>query len=108
MYLKKTKKIYAHSLMKEIKEMKGMENPTANQVLEHLLGDADGWIASNYTVRAYEDIKTTTIQRLNALWVYPLYVLIVAPIKWVLTGCTGVKTESRFYGILKFLLGDPK
>lgn len=108
MYLKKTRKVYSHAVLKEMKEHQGIDNPTANQVLAHLLGDADGWIASDYTVRVYEEVKTNPIQRLNAVWVYPIYALIVAPIKWILTGRTGVRTESRFYSVLKFLLGDPK
>lgn len=108
MYLKKTKRVYSHAVLKEIKEHKGIENPTVNQVLSHLFGDEDGWVASDYTVRAYEKVKTNPIQRLNTIWVYPLYALIVAPVKWIVTGDTGVKTESRFYGVLKFLLGDPK
>lgn len=108
MYLKKTKRVYSHAVLKEIKEHEGIENPTVNQVLSHLLGDEDGWIASNYTVRAYEKVKTNPIQRLNAIWVYPLYALVVAPIKWIVTGSTGVETESRSYRLLKLLLGDPK
>lgn len=97
---------YTHVILKEIKDMRGIENPTGEQILEHLFGDYDGWVRSNYTVKVYDNVKTNFMQRINALWVYPCYAVFVAPIKWVVTGRAGVETESKAYRVLKFLLGN--
>ena len=103
MMLHKTKKIYKSKIRKELGK-----NPTAEDVLTHLFGDQDGWINSNYSITEYETTKVRPIHRINAIWVYPIYFLLIAPVRWVIFGQTGVKTTSKFYSILEFLLGDPK
>ena len=95
-------------VMEELKNDRGIKNPSAEQVLSHLFGDYDGWVASKYTVRRYKDVKSNAVQRFNALWVYPLYFVFVAPVKWLVTGYTGVESESRARKVLEFLLGDPR
>lgn len=106
MYLKKTKTPYKHVILQEIKDGRGIEKPTGEQVLEHLFGDYDGWRASKYTVKVYDRSDTNFIQRINALWVYPCYAVFIAPIKWVVTGHAGVETETKAYKVLRFLLGN--
>lgn len=101
-------KPYRHKILEEIKLHRGIEKPSADQVLEHLFGDYDGWVASKYTVRRYKDVKTNFIQRFNALWVYPSYFIFIAPVRWLLVGHTGVERESRAWKVLEFLLGDPR
>lgn len=101
-------KPYKHKILAEIKEQRGIENPSAGQLLEHLFGDYDGWVASKYTVRKYKSVKTNAIQRFNALWVYPCYFVFVAPIRWLIAGHTGVETEPRAWKVLEFLLGNPR
>ena len=105
---RENQKPYKHVILKEIKEMRGIKNPSADQILEHLFGDYDGWVASKYTVRRYKKVKTNFIQRFNALWVYPLYFIFIAPVRWLVVGHTGVETESRAWKVLEFLLGDPR
>lgn len=101
-------KPYKHKILEEIKNDRGIENPTAEQILDHLFGNYEGWVASDYTVRKYKSVKTNVIQRFNALWVYPCYFVFVAPIRWLMVGYTGVPTESRAWKILEILLGDPR
>ena len=108
MLQRKDLKPYNHKILEEIKTNRGVDNPTGEQVLEHLFGDYDGRIASEYTVREYKRVKTNAIQRFNALWVYPCYFLLIAPVRWLVVGSTGVKRESRAWKVLEFLLGDPR
>lgn len=106
MYIKKMKTPYKHVILQEIKEGRGIENPTGKQVLDHLFGDHEGWRASKCTVKVYDRVETNFIQRVNALWVYPCYAIFIGPVKWLITGHIGVETESRAYKALKFLLGN--
>jgi hypothetical protein len=100
-FLRKTTKPYKHLIKKELEK-----NPTADDVLEHLFGDRDGWVNSRYTIREYTESKANIIQRINLLWVWPCYMILIAPFKWILTGSTGVKSESKSMKVLKFLLGE--
>lgn len=103
----KSQSVYRREVLKELKE-RGYDNPTGEQVLDHLFRDLDNNNHSKYTVRQWKQTEVNTLQRFNALWVYPLYAVCIAPFKWLLTGDTGVKTESKAYRTLKFLLGEPK
>ena len=98
---RKTTKPYKHLIRKELGK-----NPSANDVLDHLFGDCDGWVNSSYTIRKYEKSDSNLIQRLNRFWAYPLFLLFIFPIKWVFTGVWGCETESKTMKVLKFLMGD--
>lgn len=99
----KTVKPYKSEVMKELRE-RGLENATASEILDHFFGDYDGWVCSDYTIRKYEPVKETLMQRFNLLWVYPLF-LIAAPFRWLIFGRAGFKTESRTYRIIEKLIG---
>ncbi len=99
--LVKTRKPYRHLILQELGD-----NPTAEDVLDHLFGNRDGWVNSDYTVREYVPVKSNLLQRVNVLWVYPLLLAVVCPVKWLLTGRYGFKTESSLYRGICFLLGD--
>jgi hypothetical protein len=99
--LVKTKAPYRYMVEKELSE-----NPTANDVLDHLFGDADGWVTSDYTVSKYVESKNNPIHRINLLWVFPCYFIFIAPIRWIITGSAGVKNESRTAKILRFFIGE--
>ena len=101
MILVKTKRPYKHAIKSELKK-----NPTADDVLCHLFGDGDGYIKSRYTIREYESAKSNAIQRINVLWFIPIYAIFIAPIRWIATGSTGLKTESKAYKIARWLIGD--
>ena len=95
--------LIAQELNKKESELTGVE------VLDHLFGhhNNDYQPKSRYTLRRYKQVKTKKIHRINAIWVYPLWIVLIAPIKWLLTGKTGVQTESKAYRVLRFLLGNP-
>lgn len=99
----KTENPYKHQIMKELKEH-GLENAKPSEILDHLFGDSYGRVQSRYTIRRYTEVKTTTLQRFNLLWVYPLF-LIAAPFRWILFGEVGFKTESATYRLLEKLIG---
>ena len=105
MILKKTKKPFKSMVRKEIVESYG-EKFTGEQVLSHLFGDCDGWINSNYEIYRYEKTKKTIINRLNSVWVYPVYAAFIAPVKWIVTGSTGVESDTKMYNLLVWLLGE--
>jgi hypothetical protein len=93
---------YQHAIKQELKEA-GIDNPTANDVLLHLFGDYDGWKNSDYTLYKYKRCDRTILQRINGLWIIPCYIILVAPIKWLLTGEAGMKTESKAYKLINKL-----
>ena len=99
--LVKTKIPYKRVIKDELNK-----NPTADDVLCHLFGDGDGYINSRYTIREYESAKSNAIQRINVLWFIPIYAVFIAPVRWIITGSTGLKTESKSYKIAKWLIGN--
>lgn len=102
-----TNEAYRSVIENELKEQIG-ENFTANDVLDHFFGDKnnDYRCYSRYTLRRYVKPSQSAIQRINILWVWPLYAALVAPIKWVITGSTGVRSESIAGRALSWLLGS--
>lgn len=105
MLLKKTKKPYKSMIRKEVVDSYG-EKFTGEQVLSHLFGDCDGWINSDYKIYRYEKTKKTTLNRVNALWVYPFYATLIAIPKWIFTGHTGVEDNTKMHKVLCWLLGE--
>lgn len=84
-------------ILDEIK--KEIPNPTAKEALEYILGDKDGWGGDTYVVCRYmQCTKRSLIQRLNALWFYPLFIISV-PFQFVIYGKIGAK-RSSFLGKL--------
>ena len=99
--LAKTKRPFKSLIKKELPE-----NATADDVLTHLFGDVDGWINSDYTVREYEpECKSNVIQRILWLPILILLIVIICPLKWLITGRYGLKTESKIYEFINFLTG---
>mgnify|MGYP003667186821 CR=1 FL=1 len=98
---RKTTKPYKHLIKKELGK-----NPTADDVLDHIFGDYEGYVNSRYTIREYVKSDSNLAQRLNRFWAYPLFLLFVFPLKWVFTGVWGCESESKTMKVLKFLMGD--
>jgi len=98
--LAKTKKPYKSLIKAELSK-----DATADDVLDHLFGDQDGWVASNYTVREYEEVKTNMAQRFATPFVWIFLLCILCPLIWVFTGRYGFKTESLTYKIYKITTG---
>lgn len=104
MFKRKYRKPYKHLILEDLEKDHRVTNlESAEQVLDHLLGD--GGSATKYHLKEYVQPKANPVQRLNLLWVWPLYALTVAPVMWVITGDTGLKAESRAYGVLMWLIG---
>ena len=93
---------HRHIIEKEMKERYG-ENYTKQQLLDYLFDDDSN---GEYVVipRFYEYEKRTVIQRLNHLWVIPLW-LSVCWIKWIFTGETGIHQESKAGKFLSKIIG---
>ena len=82
-----------------LKEVGG--NPTADEVLDYLLGDDNR--NSDYAVYKYEYNKRTALNRINMLWVFPLF-LCSLPLQWLFTGSTGVSRHSKIGKIVNRLV----
>jgi len=99
--LAKTKKPYKSLIKAELQK-----GATADDVLDHLFGDRDGWINSDYTIREYEEVRTNIVQRIATPFVWLTFVIILCPAKWIVSGRYGFKTESKMYKLFKFLTGE--
>ena len=73
------------------------DNFSADDLLEYLLED------NGYSIKKYEHTQKNIFNRINTLWVYPLF-LIMVPFQWLLCGDTGFKRESRIGRVLDFLV----
>lgn len=93
------------SLIKEYKEDNDGKEPTGKEMLEHLLGDSEGWSNSDYTLERYKysTKNRSVLQRLNWLWVYPLF-LITTPFQWIFTGNVGLSKNSRIGRVVDKLI----
>lgn len=80
---------------------------TQDIILNHLCGYYDSHSESElrvvYRVNPY--IKKTAAQRINTLWFFPLYMLLVAPIKYIITGETGVDRYSKIGRLIERIIG---
>lgn len=70
---------------------------SASDLLDYLLEDCE------YSIRKYERTHKSIFNRINMLWVYPLF-LLQMPFQWLLCGDTGFKRESRIGKVLNFLV----
>ncbi len=98
---RKRRQIYY--MHKQIKNEVG-KNPTADEVLNHLLGDSNGWNDSDYVIYKYEyNQKRSLFNRLNYLWVWPLFILSI-PFVWIFTGDYGLKRTSKIGSVVDWLI----
>lgn len=82
---------YKHQIEKDFKESHLPQ--TINGLLDFLCDDEE---RGDYRVYHLNDVyeKTTLKQRLNVLWLVPVW-WIIAPFKWVFTGKAGVSQHSK-------------
>lgn len=90
--LEQKKKRQSYYMKREILEDLG-DNPTADQVLDYLLGDQDGH-RSDYNVYKYEYGKRSLKNRVNMIWVYPIF-LISIPFQWLIIGEIGISKNTK-------------
>lgn len=100
---KRARQAYKHELKKDFQDNKYLPQ-TVDGLLEYLF-DQDVHY-NGYVV--YQDKesydKNTVGQRLNRLWVVPIW-FVIAPFKWLLTGESGVNQHSKFGGWLAKITG---
>ena len=81
------------------------DNPTANDVLDHLLGNKDNWNMSEYVLHRYDHKnKQTFANRLNLLWFYPVFILTI-PFQYLILGQIGVSRNSKIGKVINWLTG---
>ncbi len=84
----------------ELKEY-GIDNPTADDVLNHLI-EREG----DYEINCYVDNGTTLFNRINYIWITPIYFIFIAPFMWIKNGRVGAKRDSLLGRFLVFMLGE--
>ena len=77
------------------------KDASVEDVLNHLFGDDDN--SSDYVVYKYVHSDRTLLNRLNLIWVWPLF-LISMPFQWLITGNTGVTRNSKIGRIVNTLV----
>lgn len=92
------------------KDMKNTLNGcnTAKEVLDFLFGTYNDDYQHDYVVkrRFYTTGgKTTIINRLNCLWVYPVFILLI-PFRFVLFGSYQINEDSKLGMVLIKLIGE--
>lgn len=106
----KLKEIEKYQVKKNNKES---DIDKAEILLDIIFGTTDDayWGAeSKYVVkhRYGNRDKSTVFNRINSLWVYPLFILIIAPLRWVMMGDHSVSEDSRLGKILIKIIGPLK
>lgn len=103
---KKQRNVYRHEIKSEIKEQKIKD---IEGVLDLIFGDYENEWANKYVLkyRHFSEPKATIINRINFLWVCPIFYMI-APFRWVMFGEYQLNEDSRFFKIIKWLIGEPK
>lgn len=93
---------WSHLLKSELIEQSGGDKATVESICKTLFSEDSYW-----TVELDKEYKgATPLQRFNYLWVFPLYLVFVAPIQWLRTGHTGLRTNSKFYNLISKLTGE--
>lgn len=102
---KRRKDFYSiNEIIEETRNCKDIKSPTANDVLEYLLGDSDNWCGSDFVVYKYEAITARSlVQRINTIWFYPLFILTV-PFQYLIHGNVGINRNSRIGKIVNWLV----
>ncbi len=92
------------TIIKETKDTNGTDNPTAKEVLEYMIGDSDNWTNGDYVVYKYAKTKRRNfIQRVNMLWVYPLFVITI-PLQYLFLGDWGLNRNNKVGKIVDWLV----
>lgn len=94
---------YKHKILAEA----GGDKATVESLCDVIFGK-DQYDDPKYIVRyrwnPYEE--STPLNRFNMLWVWPLFVVFVAPVMYIKHGHTGVRKETKLGQILVKLIGE--
>ena len=87
-------KAYQIDLLRDFKDYPYL--PKTPEGLIEFLFDDENEIGSDYVVYRYKERydKTTLSQRLNRVWVLPIW-FIISPFKWLATGSSGVNQQTK-------------
>ncbi len=89
-------------IMEELNERRG-EN-SAEELLTMLLGDGcEEGAHWKFRLFKYDESNRSFINRLNMVWVYPLYIVTI-PFQWLILGRSGVDRNSLLGRALNYLL----
>ena len=98
-----TRKLYKHEFLQQVKkyDCKNIDD------VVNLIFDDDNYDCPDMIIkyRWPDPISSTILNRINALWVYPLFIIII-PFRYVLFGNYKVDEDSKLYKILIALLGE--
>lgn len=92
----------------EIIRLAGGDEASVDSVMGVLFGTRIYDYEDNqYFVYGYdeENIKQKWWQRLNALWIIPLVLILVFPVQWLMKGRVGIKENTKFGRMLINLVG---
>ena len=93
-----------NGIIKETKEYNGTDDPTVREVIEFMIGDSDHWAGGDYVVYKYNKTKKRNfIQRLNMIWVYPLFIVTI-PMQYLFLGDYGLNRNSKVGKIVDWLV----
>ncbi len=100
--LKQSKRnLYRHELEKTL-DSRGIKTPTGAQVFDMLFGTYGNDYHTDFIVKErWVNTKQTVLHRINSLWVYPLFVLLM-PFRYVMFGNPKVDEDSTLGKILIF------
>ncbi len=78
-------------------------SPTGDEVLDYICGTPEGH-ESDFVLYRYDEYKRSIFNRVNLLWVYPIFILMAIPC-WLINGGTGVSRDSRIGKVVNWLVG---
>lgn len=83
---------------------KPLKDLTKEELIELIFGNRDNEYRGNFIVKTYYNRSERTIwNRLNLLWVYPLF-LVALPFQYLITGDTGVNRNTKIGRIVDWLV----
>ena len=102
--MRKTRRTFiADKAISETIDEAGIKNPTAKDVINHMLGDDFGR-GGNYAIYSYDEpTERRFIQRLNMLWVWPIIILSI-PFQFLFCGDIGVNRNSKVGRVVDWLV----
>ncbi|MGL5728773.1 MAG: hypothetical protein ACRCYD_13110 [Plesiomonas sp.] len=92
--------------LSELRSSGGIDAETKRIILDHLCG-VDGHSESDLRIvyRYNPYIKKSAMQRINTLWFLPLWIIFVAPVRYIATGEAGIDRYSKAGRIIEKLIG---
>jgi hypothetical protein len=92
----------------DIIHLAGGDEASVDSVMGVLFGTrAHDYEDNQYFVYGYDENETKQKwwQRLNALWIIPLVLILVFPVQWLVKGRVGIKENTKFGRTLINLVG---